>query len=105
MGIESKNEDGQGLSGSCLFWIFKRRAEWVAERAYYRDKYNRNKVWEVVKLNGGYYLRQYVCGRQAGRGLRTTKKFIRSLGVFDFEVVIGFKGSCRDKRKGHQGCL
>lgn len=44
-------------------------------RTYYRDRYNSDKIWEVVKLNGGYYLRQYICGRQTGRGLRTTKKF------------------------------
>lgn len=77
----------------------------MTERTYYRDKYNMNKVWEVVKLNGGYYLRQYVCGRQIGRGLRTTKKFIQNLGIFDFEVVIGFKSSCGKKRKEHQECL
>ena len=59
----------------------------AVSRIYYRDRYNSNKVWEVAKLKGGYYLRQYVCGKQMGRGLRTTKKFIRSLGIFDFEVV------------------
>lgn len=62
-------------------------------RMYYKDKYNSNKVWEVVKLSGGYYLRQYVCGEQFGKGLRTTKKFIQSLGILDFERVKGIKES------------
>lgn len=37
------------------------------------------KVWEVVKLDGGYYLRQYVSGKQFGRGLRTAKSLFRGL--------------------------
>ena len=61
----------------------------AVRRTFYRDKYNDNKVWEVVKLNGGYYLRQYVCGRQYGRGLRTTKRFIQGLGIFEFEEIEG----------------
>lgn len=76
----------------------------MVERIYYRDKYNRNKVWEVAKLNGGYYLRQYVCGRQIGRGLRTTKKFIRSIGILDFEVITNFTGSQRNRERD-KGCL
>lgn len=63
----------------------------MAERTYYRDKYNSNKIWEVVKLNGGYYLRQYICGRQTGRGLRTTKKFICSLGILNFKIITKFQ--------------
>lgn len=59
----------------------------AVQRTYYKDRYNSDKVWEVVKLSGGYYLRQYVCGRQFGKGVRTTKKFIRSLGILDFEKV------------------
>ena len=31
------------------------------KRMFYKDKWNPNKVWEVVELIGGYYLRQYVC--------------------------------------------
>ena len=57
----------------------------AVKRTYYKDRYNGNKVWEVVKLSGGYYLRQYICGKQFGRGMRTTKKYIQSLGIFDFE--------------------
>ena len=40
----------------------------AVKRTYYKDRYNDNKVWEVVKLRGGYYLRQYICGKQFGRG-------------------------------------
>ena len=49
----------------------------------------KKKVWEVVKLVGGYYLRQYISGQQVGRGVRTTKSFIKSLGVLEFEKVGG----------------
>lgn len=61
------------------------------QRTYYRDRYNSDKIWEVVKLNGGYYLRQYICGRQTGRWLRTTEKFIRSLGILNFEIITKFQ--------------
>lgn len=59
----------------------------AVKRIFYRDRWNENKVWEVAQLAGGYYLRQYVCGKQWGRGLRTTKKFIKSLGILEFEQV------------------
>lgn len=59
----------------------------AVQRTFYQDRWNKNKVWEVVQLVGGYYLRQYVCGHQWGRGLRTTKKFIKSLGILEFEQV------------------
>lgn len=57
------------------------------QRIFYQDRWNPDKTWEVVKLVGGYYLRQYVKGQQFGNGLRTTKKFIESIGIFDFEIV------------------
>lgn len=59
----------------------------AVQRTFYQDRWNKNKVWEVVQLVGGYYLRQYVCGQQWGRGLRTTKKFIKSLGILEFEQI------------------
>lgn len=59
------------------------------ERTFYRDKWNPNKTWEVAKLAGGYYLRQYINGIQFGRGVKTSKKFIESIGVFGFEKVPG----------------
>lgn len=39
------------------------------QRTYYRDRWNEKKVWEVVKLVGGYYLRQYISGQQVGSGI------------------------------------
>ena len=59
----------------------------AVQRTFYQDRWNKNKVWEVVQLVGGYYLRQYVCGQQWGRGLRTTKEFIKSLGILEFEQI------------------
>ena len=59
----------------------------AVQRTFYQDRWNKNKVWQVAQLVGGYYLRQYVCGQQWGRGLRTTKKFIKSLGILEFEQV------------------
>lgn len=61
-------------------------------RTYYKDRYNSKKVWEVVHMRGAYYLRQYINGQQMNRGLRTTKKFISSLGVFGFEKAINRGG-------------
>ena len=94
--------EGQGLSGSCSFLGFETEAEWMVKRTYYRDRYNCNKVWEVVKLNGGYYLRQYICGSQIGRGLRTTKKFIQSLGILDLEVITDFQDSQANDERGQR---
>lgn len=61
----------------------------TVKREFYRDRYNQNKVWEVARLAGGYYLRQYVKGQQFGTGLRTSRKFIESIGIFGFEKVGG----------------
>lgn len=35
----------------------------MVKREWYRDRYNSKKTWEVVKMVGGYYLRQYVDGQ------------------------------------------
>lgn len=61
----------------------------MVQRTFYQDQWNQNKIWEVVKLSGGFYLRQYIAGKQYGKGLRTTKKFIASIGIFDFHKVPG----------------
>lgn len=58
------------------------------KREFYIDKYNDKKVWEVVKLKGGYYLRQYINGKKFGRGIKTSKKYIKSLGIFNFEMLL-----------------
>lgn len=63
----------------------------AAKRTFYRDRWNDRKVWEVVKLRGGFYLRQYINGKQFGRGIRTTKGHIKNIGIFDFEVISGIQ--------------
>ena len=60
----------------------------MVTRTFYQDRWNTDKTWEVVKLIGGYYLRQYIKGNQFGRGLRTTKKYIQSIGIFDFKKIV-----------------
>lgn len=57
------------------------------QRFFYQDKYNNHKIWEVVKLSGGYYLKQYINGKQFGRGIRTTKKYIQKIGIFEFKPI------------------
>ena len=69
--------------------VFSRKKE--VERTFYRDKWNPDKTWEVAKLVGGYYLRQYIKGNQFGRGVKTSKKFIESIGIFGFEKVSGIE--------------
>lgn len=59
----------------------------MVKREWYRDRYNSKKTWEVVKMAGGYYLRQYINGQQVNTGLRTTKAFIASIGIFEFERI------------------
>ena len=59
----------------------------MVKREWYRDRYNSKKTWEVVKMVGGYYLRQYVDGQEVNNGLRTTKAFIASIGIFEFERI------------------
>ena len=59
----------------------------AVQRTYYQDRWNDKKVWEVAKVVGGYYLRQYIEGKQFGSGIKTSKKFIESIGIFDFEVT------------------
>lgn len=59
----------------------------MVKRERYQDRYNSKKTWEVVKMAGGYYLRQYIDGQQVNTGLRTTKSFIASIGIFEFERI------------------
>lgn len=59
----------------------------MIKREWYQDRYNSKKTWEVVKMVGGYYLRQYINGQQVNTGLRTTKAFIASIGIFEFERI------------------
>lgn len=61
------------------------------KRTFFKDQHNDRKIWEVVQMVGGYYLRQYISGRQFGRGIRTTKKHIENIGIFGFEQVPGIQ--------------
>lgn len=56
-------------------------------RTFYQDRYNPQKTWEVVKMEGAYYLRQYICGHKWARGLRCAKSYIREIGIFEFEKI------------------
>lgn len=56
-------------------------------KTMYQDKYNPLKTWEVCYMRGAMYLKQYIQGVQFGRGVRCTKAYIRSVGIFDFKEV------------------
>lgn len=43
------------------------------------DKYDSFKTWEVTKLSGGFYLRQFINGKQFGKGARLTKKWLEHM--------------------------
>lgn len=59
----------------------------MVQRTFYQDKWNEKKGWKIVKLSGGFYLRQYIDGKQYGRGIRTSKRFIESIGIMGFSKV------------------
>ena len=57
------------------------------KRIIVQDKYNDIKIWEVTKLSGGFYLKQFIDGKQFGSGIRTTKKWIES--ILEIKVKFG----------------
>ncbi|MFR6123147.1 hypothetical protein [Faecalibacillus intestinalis] len=57
------------------------------KRTIYQDPYNSTKTWEVTKLSGGYYLKQFINGKQFGRGSRTTKKWLEQIGIFEMDCI------------------
>lgn len=57
------------------------------KRTIYQDPYNPIKTWEVTELSGGYYLKQFINGKQFGRGSRTTKKHLKEMGIFEMECI------------------
>lgn len=60
----------------------------VRMRRYFKDRYNANKVWEIVQLSGGnYYVRQYIKGKQFGVGRRMHKKLIDDIGMMEGEEL------------------
>lgn len=48
---------------------------------YFADTWNSHKVWRVTEINHGMYLRQIINGKQFGRGIRTNKKQLESIGI------------------------
>ena len=56
-------------------------------RMIYRDAYSDIKTWEVTKIKGGYYLKQFIKGKQFGRGIKTTKKHLEEIGIFKMDCI------------------
>lgn len=57
------------------------------KRTKYQDPYNPLKVWEVSQLKGGFYLKQFIAGKQFGRGKRTTKTWLEKMGILEYEIL------------------
>lgn len=51
----------------------------LMQKIVIQDKYNESKKWEIIKISGGYYLKQYISNKQYGKGLRTTKSWIENI--------------------------
>ena len=64
------------------------------DRRYFQDPYNENKIWEVTKLKGGYYLRQYISHVKFGRGSKVSKNWLNQIGVLNFKEVCMNKIFC-----------
>lgn len=46
------------------------------------DKYNHDKVWIItVTTQYKYYMQQEICGHMHGKRVRTTKKWLKEIGV------------------------
>ena len=56
-------------------------------RTLYQDRYNTNKTWEVTSISHGFYLKQFICGKQFGRGLKTSREYLRSIGILDMQIL------------------
>lgn len=51
------------------------------KRVLVQDKYNKDKTWEINYISHGIYLKQYICGKQYGRGCRVSMKWLKELGL------------------------
>jgi thermostable 8-oxoguanine DNA glycosylase len=56
-------------------------------RTLYQDKYNPQKTWEVTSISHGFYLRQYICDKQFGRGLKTSREYLKNIGILDMPIL------------------
>ena len=60
------------------------------KRIRYQDKYNPVKEWEVTTYSSGNrYLKQFISGRQFGKGKQVTKKWLESMGMTVDAPIIG----------------
>ena len=57
------------------------------KNSIYQDTYNPVKTWQVCYMNNGFYLKQFINNVQFGSGLRCSKKYIESLGIFTFKQI------------------
>lgn len=54
----------------------------------YEDKYNNKKHWEItIDKSGHYHISQFVNG-ELTRKVRTTKKWIKEVGILDMEPIL-----------------
>ena len=56
-------------------------------RTLYQDRYNPKKTWEVTSISHGFYLRQYICDKQFGRGLKTSREYLKNIGILDMPIL------------------
>ena len=69
------------------------------QRTLYKDPHNKAKTWEVTKLQGGYYLRQLINGKQWSKGRRATKTWLSHLGILDYEIIETIEDTCRRSKQ------
>ncbi len=56
-------------------------------RTLYQDKYNPQKTWEVTTISHGFYLKQFINDKQFGRGLKTSREYLRDVGILDMKIL------------------
>ena len=56
-------------------------------KTIYQDKYNNQKTWEVTTMSHSFYLKQFICNKQFGKGLKTTKKYLKSIGILNMKIL------------------
>jgi hypothetical protein len=52
-----------------------------------QDKYNHKKTWEINYISHGLYLKQFIYGKQYGRGCRVSMKWLKELGLLDMQPL------------------
>ena len=38
-------------------------------------------------MSHGFYLKQFICKKQFGRGLKTSREYIQSIGILDMKIL------------------